>query len=227
MSLDFTAIDFDRASSQPGSVCSVGLVRIRDGQIVHKSGGLVRPPEGLGDFDDYHTSVHGITADMVSTAPPWRKVAAWIVQYAETDVLVTHNAGYTIGTLRHACTADQIEWLRADFLCTAVLARRAYRLPFVAAECDVQLTGRHRVLINARGAALVAVAMARQHGAGTPDELAQALGTRPGRLEPGRYVPSPGATTETAGTASSGQTRARTPTPTTRSTGAWSSSQAR
>jgi hypothetical protein len=70
MSLDFTAIDFDRASSQPGSVCSVGLVRIRDGQIVHESGGLVRPPQGLGDFDDYHTSVHGITADMVTSAPP-------------------------------------------------------------------------------------------------------------------------------------------------------------
>jgi hypothetical protein len=103
----------------------------------------------------------------------------------------------------------------------------SYRLPFVAAECDVQLTGRHRVLINARGAALVAVAMARQHGTGTPGELAEALGTRPGRLEPGRYVPSPGATTETAGTAWSGQTRARTPTPTTRSTGGWSSSPAR
>ena len=37
MSLDFTAIDFETASGRPGSACSVGLVRVRDGQVVHKS----------------------------------------------------------------------------------------------------------------------------------------------------------------------------------------------
>jgi hypothetical protein len=33
MSLDFTAVDFMTAGSQPGSVCAVGLVRVRDGQV--------------------------------------------------------------------------------------------------------------------------------------------------------------------------------------------------
>ena len=76
-----------------------------------------------------------------------------------------------------------------------LLARRAfrlpsYRLPFVADKCGIELSGRHQVLINARGAALVAVALARQHGAGTPGELAEALAIRMGRLEPGHYVPA-------------------------------------
>lgn len=65
MNLDFTAVDFETASSQPGSVCAVGLVRVRDGQVAGKSGGLIRPPDGLGEFTDYQTSVHGITAEMV------------------------------------------------------------------------------------------------------------------------------------------------------------------
>jgi DNA polymerase-3 subunit epsilon len=65
----------------------------------------------------------------------------------------------------------------------------SYRLPFIAAECGVELTGRHQVLIDARGAALVAVALARQHGASTPAELADALDIRMGHLEPDRYVP--------------------------------------
>ena len=195
VSLDFTAVDFETASSQPGSVCAVGLVRVRDGQVADKSGGLVRPPDGLGEFTDYQTSVHGITADMVATAPPWRKIAAWISQYAGPDVLVCHDATFTIGVLRNACAADGIPLPAADFLCTALLARQAfrlpsYRLPFVADKCGIELAGRHQVLINARGAALVAVALARQHGAGTPGELAEALGIRMGRLEPGRYVPA-------------------------------------
>jgi hypothetical protein len=67
MSLDFTAVDFETASSHPGSVCAVGLVRVRDGHVAGKSGGLVRPPDGLGEFADYQTSVHGITAEMVAT----------------------------------------------------------------------------------------------------------------------------------------------------------------
>ena len=195
MSLDFTAIGFETASSQPGSVCAVGLVRVRDGQVADKSGGLVRPPDGLGEFTGYQTSVHGITAEMVATAPPWRKVAAWISQYTGPDVLICHNATFTIGVLRNACAADGIPLPAADFLCTTLLARQAfrlpsYRLPFVADKCGIELTGRHQVLINARGAALVTVALARQHGASTPGELAEALGIRLGRLEPGRYVPA-------------------------------------
>lgn len=195
MGLDFTAIDFETASSERGSACAVGLVRVRDGQVVHKSGGLIRPPEGLDQFADYKTSVHGITAEMTASAPTWRKVAAWIAQYAGPDTLVCHNAGYNIGVLRHACTADDIPWPQADFLCTMILARWAFRLPsyrlaFVAAECGVDLSGRHPVLINARGAALVTVALARQHQAATPEELAHALGVRMGHLGPGRYVPT-------------------------------------
>jgi DNA polymerase-3 subunit epsilon len=195
MSLDFTAVDFETASSQPGSVCAVGLVRVRDGQVAGKSGGLVRPPDGLGEFTEYQTSVHGITAEMVASAPPWRSVAAWINQYTGPDVLICHNATFTIGVLRNACAADGIPLPTADFLCTTLLARQAfrlpsYRLPFVADKCGVELAGRHQVLINARGAALVAVALARQHGASTPGELAEALGIRLGRLEPGRYVPA-------------------------------------
>jgi DNA polymerase-3 subunit epsilon len=195
MSLDFTAVDFMTASSQPGSVCAVGLVRVRDGQVAGKSGGLVRPPDGLGEFTGYQTSLHGITAEMVAAAPPWRKVAAWIRRYTGPDILICHDAMFTIGVLRNACAADGIPLPAADFLCTTLLARQAfrlpsYRLPFVADKCGIELAGRHQVLINARGAALVAVALARQHEASTPHELAAALGVRPGHLEPGRYVPA-------------------------------------
>jgi DNA polymerase III subunit epsilon len=193
VSLDFTAVAFETANHQPGSVCAVGLVRVRDGCVVHKSGGLVPPPECLGQFVDFNISIHAITTEMVASAPTWRKVAAWIVDYAGRDVLNSHNAGFNIGVLRHACTADEIPWPHVNFLCTMVMARKifqlpSYRLPFVAAKCGVELVGRHQVLINARGASLIAVAMARQHGATTPDELADALDVSMGRLEPGRYV---------------------------------------
>ena len=159
-----------------------------------ESGGLVCPPDGLREFTDFRPRC---TASPPRWRPPRRPggKSPLISQCIGSDVLVCHNATFTIGALRNACAADSVPLPAADFLCTMLLARQvfrlpSYRLPFVAEKCGIELAGRHQVLINARGAALVAVALARQHGAGTPGELAQALGVRTGRLEPGHYVPA-------------------------------------
>jgi DNA polymerase-3 subunit epsilon len=215
MSLDFTAVDFQTANSHPASVCAVGLVRIRDGQVAGKSGGLVRPPTGLGEFTDYQISLHGITAEMAATAPLWRKVAAWITQYVGSDVFICHNATFAIGVLRNACAADAMPLPTADFLCTALMARQAfrlpsYRLPFVADKCGIELTGRHQVLINARGAALIAVTLARRHGATNPGELAA---RSPRRTSPSALTSSSSATSTPSSSPPARPFRAGPPTP--------------
>lgn len=195
MSLDFTAIDFETANSYRGSPCSVGLVKVCDGQIVDQAGTLIRPPSGFDHFNGFNTSIHGITAVMVADAPPWRKVAGWIGDYVGSDTIVCHNAAFDVGVLRHACAADQIPWPQVDFLCTLLLARRAfrlpsYRLPFVAAECGVSLVNHHQAGDDARSAALIAVAMARKQGADTVTELAASFDVRIGHMGEGRYTPS-------------------------------------
>ena len=73
-----------------------------------------------------------------------------------------------------------------------VLARRAYRLPsyrlpFVAAECDVDLGQHHQAVSDARCAALIAVAMARKQGVQTLAELADSFNVRIGHMETGYY----------------------------------------
>jgi DNA polymerase-3 subunit epsilon len=195
VSLNFTAIDFETANSHRASPCSVGLVKVRDGQIADESGTLIRPPAGFDHFDGFNTGLHGIDAGMVSDAPRWRQVADWIVNYIGSDTVVCHNAGFDISVLRHACTADDIAWPNMDYLCTLVLARRAfrlpsYRLPFVAAECDVSLVRHHQASDDARCAALIAVAMARKQGADTLAELATSFYVCIGHLEEGRYTSS-------------------------------------
>ncbi len=195
MSLDFTAIDFETANSYQGSPCSVGLVKVRDGQVVDESCTLVHPPARFDHFDSFNTWLHGIDARMVAGAPRWRQVADWIVRYAQSDTLVCHNAGFDIGVIRYACIADEIPWPSVDFLCTLVLARRAYRLPsyrlpFVAAQCDVDFHQHHQASDDARCTALIAVAMARKQGASTLAELADSFGVSIGHMETGHYAPS-------------------------------------
>ena len=195
MSLDFTATDFETANSYRGSSCSVGLVKVRDDQIADESYTLVHPPARFDYFDDFNTWLHGISAQMVADAPSWRQVADWIVRYTDSDTLVCHNAGFDIGVIRYACIADEVPWSSVDFLCTLVLARQAYRLPsyrlpFVAAQCDVDFHQHHQASDDARCAALITVAMARKQGAQTLAELADSFGVNIGHMETGYYAPS-------------------------------------
>jgi DNA polymerase III subunit epsilon len=172
MALDFTAIDFEAANSYRGSPCSVGIVRVRDGQIVDESSTLIHPLAQSDHFDGFNTWLHGIKAEMVVGTPSWRRTLEWIIRYVDSDSLVCHNAGLDMGVIRYACIADDLQWPSFDFLCTMVLARRAcrlpsYRLPFVAAECDVDLRHPHQAVSDARCAALITMAMARKQSAQT------------------------------------------------------------
>jgi DNA polymerase-3 subunit epsilon len=192
MALDFTAIDFETANSYRGSPCSVGIVKVRDGQIVDESSTLIRPPAGFDHFDGFNTWLHGISAEMVMGAPSWRSVLEWIIQYVGADPLVCHNAGFDIGVIRYACIADHLSCPAVDFLCTMVLARRAYRLPsyrlpFIAAECDVELRHHHQAVSDARCAALIAATMAKKQGVQTLADLADFYGVRIGHMEAGHY----------------------------------------
>lgn len=192
MALDFTAIDFETANSYRGSPCSVGVVKVRNGQIVDESSTLIHPPAQFDHFDGFNTWLHGIDAGMVADAPSWRMTLQWIIRHAGSDPLVCHNAGFDMGVIRYACIADSLQWPSFDFLCTMVLARRAYRLPsyrlpFVAAECDVDLHHHHQAVSDARCAALTAVAMARKQSTQTLEGLADSFGVRIGHMEAGLY----------------------------------------
>lgn len=195
MSLDFTAVDFETANRYRGSPCSVGLVKVRAGRIVNEFTTLIQPPATLNYFEYYNTTINHITADMVVGAPSWKQALSKIVDFSESDTLVCHNSGFDLSVIRGACTADRVPWPSADFLCTLVLARRAYRLPcyrlpFVAAQCGAEIEQHHQAGADARCTAMIAVAMASEQGAQTVIELAESLGVRTGHMEPPHHYRS-------------------------------------
>ncbi len=105
MPLDFTAIDFETANGSAASACSVGLVKVRDGQVVDEIGWFIQPPFGHDHFVEWNTRIHGITADMVLEAPGWVDQLADLQTYIDGDALVAHNAGFDMGVMKSACAA--------------------------------------------------------------------------------------------------------------------------
>ncbi len=190
--LDFTTIDFETANSYRGSPCSVGLVRVRNGQIVESQHWLIRPPEGADWFDGWNIAIHGITAEMVEDAPRWKDILPAIVDFIGDDVVLAHNAGFDLGVIRYACALDNIEWPEMRFLCTLVMARRAmalptYRLPFLAETMGIPFDSHHDALADATVVVDVTTRLAEQQQSTDLLELAGSLGVAIGRMGSGLY----------------------------------------
>lgn len=189
MPLDFTAIDFETANSSSASACSVGLVRVRDGQVVASDGWLIRPPAGHDRFFDINVSIHGITPDAVAAAPGWTTQLPRLLDFIGDDVLVAHNAGFDVAVLRRACEATDAVLPALRSVCTVQLARKtytldSYRLPLVAAAVGFLDFAHHDALADALACAHIAIDAASRAGAHDIVELAMLLGVRVPEHEP-------------------------------------------
>src|SRR5690349_21069048 len=136
--LDFTAIDFETANSSPASACSVGLVRVRGGEVVATAGWLIQPPPGHDEFQEWNVRIHGIQPQDVVSAATWADQFDRLCGFAGADVLVAHNAGFDLNVLRRAAEATDMLCPPYRSLCSLQVARKtyqldSYRLPVAAA----------------------------------------------------------------------------------------------
>ncbi len=172
--LSFTAIDFETANPTRASVCSVGVVKVRDGHIVDCLRTLVRPPTACSSFNPRNVRVHGITEVDVVGAPTWDRVFPDVMELAGGDALVAHNASFDRSVLTGASREYGIPVPRLTWLCTldaakSVLPLASYKLPDVSSALGIPAHQHHDAGADARQCALVLVELCRQQGTGGLD----------------------------------------------------------
>lgn len=187
MPVDFTAIDFETANSSAASACSVGLVRVRNGEVVARAGWLIQPPPGHDEFLEWNTRIHGLTARDVVGAATWSEQLPALTAFIDDDVLVAHNAGFDTSVLRRACEATGDVCPPYAYLCSLQIARKtyeldSYRLPKVAAAAGFDDFAHHDALADAEACAQIMIDSARRHAAGDLEVLAATLSLRIGRI---------------------------------------------
>ena len=193
--MDFTAIDFETANASAASACSVGLVKVRDGEVVERTGWLIKPPLGHDEFTEWNTRIHGIMAPDVRDAKLWSEQVADIVAFAEGDVLVAHNAGFDMGVITAACTASYLATPEFAYVCSLQVARKtysleSYRLPVAAMAAGFEDFKHHDAIADAEACASIVAHAARRHDVRDVHELAELLGIRVGRI--GKPAPDAG-----------------------------------
>ena len=70
--INFAAIDFETANGKRTSVCSVGVVIVREGKITNKIYRLIRPRPNY--YTQWTTAVHGLTYDDTMEADEFPEV---------------------------------------------------------------------------------------------------------------------------------------------------------
>ena len=155
---DFAAIDFETANREASSVCSVGVVVVRHGEVADRIYRLIRPvPEYYSRF---HTQVHGLTLQDTAEAPPFPEVWRDIAPRIAGLTLVAHNSPFDEGCLRAVFAAYGLPYPGYVFRCTCRASRRFFgrslpnhRLATVAARCGFDLTHHHHALADAEACA--------------------------------------------------------------------------
>ena len=106
---DFAAIDFETANNDRSSVCSVGVVIVRDGEIVDSFYSLIQPEPNYYNY--WCSQVHGLCCDDTDDAPLFPEVWAQIEPLIEGLPLVAHNRPFDESCLKAVFRVYQMDFL--------------------------------------------------------------------------------------------------------------------
>ena len=95
---DFAAIDFETANFERCSVCSVGVVVVRGGELVDSFYSLIQPEPNYYTYRC--TAVHGLTCCDTDDAPVFSEVWKQVAPHIQGLPLVAHNSSFDEGCLR-------------------------------------------------------------------------------------------------------------------------------
>ena len=162
--LDFAAIDFETANEQATSVCSVGVVVVRGGEIVDTYDRLIHPEPEYSQW--FCRKVHGLGPEDTEDAPVFPHVWAEIEPLIEGLPLVAHNARFDEACLKAVFRVYRMDYPDYVFYDTLAASRKRFgwRLPnhqlqTVAAACGYDLRNHHHALADAEACAAIALAL--------------------------------------------------------------------
>ncbi|MBO4581556.1 MAG: 3'-5' exonuclease [Bacteroidales bacterium] len=160
---NFAAIDFETANYHRSSVCSVGIVVVRNGVVTNRFYSLIRPEPNY--YSPVCQQVHGLGPEDTDCAEVFPKVWEKAEPLIKGLPLVAHNAVFDAGCLRAVMNVYGMDWPEYKFYCTLRASRRRLRylrnhqLHTVATACGYHLEHHHHALADAEACAAIALTL--------------------------------------------------------------------
>ena len=135
--IDFVAIDFEHATPNKGTVCSIGIATVKQGEITDQYKTLIQPPNN--EYFIHNSRVHGIYETDTTNAPTFKEVWPEIKKRINNQYVVAHGASHTDRhCLQQAMEINDIQeslnirWIDTQKLCNA-------QLEVICKACDIVL----------------------------------------------------------------------------------------
>jgi DNA polymerase-3 subunit epsilon len=160
-SLNFTAIDFETATSDMNSICAVGIVKVLDGEIFNTFHSLIKPP--LNEFDPNFTLLHGIDQQKVEGAPLFIDLWEYLEPYILNQRLVAHNINFDLTALILTLEHYKLQIPAHQTSCTWKMAMKlipglkSHNLEYISAVLNIELE-HHNPLSDALACAQIYIA---------------------------------------------------------------------
>ena len=182
MTLNFTAIDFETANGSRASACALGMVKVRNGQIVERGYWLLRPTDG-GGFQQRNIDIHGITEAMVDGAQTWAQAHPEITAFIADDALLAHNAAFDLAVFRETSAHAGLAARTFRYGCSvkmaqALLSLENHKLPTVNAALGFGTFQHHNGLADAEACANITVTLAGRQGLADIDAVLKFCGPK-------------------------------------------------
>lgn len=157
--INFAAIDFETANRNGSSVCAVGVVIVKNGEITDKFYSLIQPEPNYYDFRN--TEVHGLSAQDTDNEQVFPYVWDKIEPLIEGLPMVAHNAKFDEGCLKKVFQVYQMDYPDYHFYCTVKASRKHFQqlenhqLHTVSKHCGYEMRHHHEALDDAYACAII------------------------------------------------------------------------
>lgn len=154
---DFVALDFETATKNMDSACSIGIVAVKDFEVVDSFYSLIKPPKNKYDSDNI--AVHHITPEMTADAPTLTELWMQIGRFFDEHVpVLAHNANFDMSALRLGTDAAIPNFPYVDTMSIASnYVSGGYSLANCVAEMGITLENHHNALKDAEACAQIAI----------------------------------------------------------------------
>ncbi len=149
---NFVSIDFEHATPEKGTICSVGIVSIENGLITDTFSSLIQPPNN--EYFSYNSTIHGIFETDTYNAPSFIEVWPEIKKRIANKTVIAHGAMHTERhCLMQALNINNIDedlninWIDTQEICPA-------KLEVICNVCKIELQ-HHNALSDAMACAKI------------------------------------------------------------------------
>lgn len=155
------SVDFETASAQRASACSMGLCLLdyEIGVVIEKKHFLINPEV---EFCKRNIGIHGITPDMVEGSPTFPQIIDEFTSLLDNSTIVTsHNAPFDISVILRSCIRYNIAPPDFCYYCTLAYSKAllpglsSYTLDAISSHLGLSSFDHHKADDDAEACAII------------------------------------------------------------------------